>query len=115
MVMLVELEPSIDAARDRIKRVYESGAALECFRANVEAQGGGPRVCDEPAKILPLTENAFKVESPRPGFVIKVDTEEIGNAIAEAGGGRVRIDDRIDPSVGFTADVKISDRVQAGD
>src|SRR5439155_61891 len=43
MVMLVELEPSIDAARDRIKRVYESGAALECFRANVEAQGGEPR------------------------------------------------------------------------
>src|SRR6184192_1499144 len=115
MVTLVELEPSIDAARDRITRVYESGAALECFRANVEAQGGDSRVCDQPAKILPLTENAFKVESPRPGFVIKVDTEEIGNAIAEAGGGRVRIDDQIDPSVGFIADVKIGDRIQTGD
>jgi len=115
MVMLVELEPSIDAARDLIKRVYDSGAALECFRANVEAQGGDPRVCDEPAKILPLTENSFEVESPRPGFVIKVDTEEIGNAIAEAGGGRVRIEDQIDPSVGFIADVKLGDRVQSGD
>src|SRR3989440_8796846 len=115
MVMLVELEPSIEAARDRIKRVYESGAALECFRANVEAQGGDPRVCDEPAKILPLTENSFKVESPRSGFIIKVDAEEIGNAIAEAGGGRVRIDDQIDPSVGFIADVKIGSELQAGD
>ncbi len=115
MVMLVELEPSIDAARDRIKRVYESGAALECFRANVEAKGGDPRVCDETAKIMPLTANAFTVESPRPGFIIKVDTEEIGNAIAEAGGGRVRIDDQIDPSVGFIADVKIGSELQAGD
>ena len=115
MVMLVELEPSIDAARARINRVYESGAALECFRSNVEAQGGDPRVCDEPAKILPLTENAFKVESPRPGFIIKVDTEEIGNAIAEAGGGRVRIDDQIDPSVGFIAEVKLGSELHTGD
>ena len=115
MVMLVELESSIEAARARINRVYESGAALECFRANVEAQGGDPRVCDEAAKILPLTEKSFKVESPRPGFVIKVDTEEIGNAIAEAGGGRVRIDDQIDPSVGFIADVKIGSELQTDD
>src|SRR5256714_2748645 len=115
MVMLVELESSIEAARARINRVYESGAALECFRANVEAQGGDPRVCDEPLNILPLTENSFKVESPRPGFIIKVDAEEIGNAIAEAGGGRVRIDDQIDPSVGFIADVKIGCELGTGD
>jgi len=115
MVMLVELEPSIESARARITRVYESGAALECFRANVEAQGGDPRVCDEPAKILPLTENSFKVESPRSGFITKVDTQEIGHAIAEAGGGRVRVEDTIDPTVGFLAEVKIGNQVAAGD
>ncbi|MFN2578839.1 MAG: thymidine phosphorylase [Pyrinomonadaceae bacterium] len=115
MVMLVELEGSIEVARHRIERVYKSGAALECLRANVEAQGGDPRVCDDPAKILPLTEQSFKVESPRSGFVIKVDTQEIGNAIAEAGGGRVRIDDQIDPSVGFIADVRIGDEIKTGD
>src|SRR5436305_15178396 len=107
MVMLVELVPSIDAARDLIKRVYESGAALETFRQNVEAQGGDPRVCDEPRKILPLTENSFKVESPRSGFVVKVDTQEIGHALAEAGGGRVRVEDKIDPRVGFIGELKI--------
>src|SRR6266852_853891 len=115
MVCLGGFESSVDAARVRVQTVHESGAALECFRKNVEAQGGDPRVCDEPAKILPLTENSFKVESPRPGFVIKVDTEEIGNAIAEAGGGRVRIDDQIDPSVGFITEVKIGSELRAGD
>lgn len=115
MVVLAGLEQSVETARLRIRRVHESGSALECFRRNVEAQGGDPRVCDRPAGILPLTEKAFKVESPRSGFVIGVETEEIGHAIAEAGGGRVRMEDRIDPAVGFVGEVKIGGELRAGD
>ena len=115
MVVLGKLESSIEAARARVRQVHESGAALETLRRNVEAQGGDPRVCDEPRQVLPLTEKAFKVESPRSGFVIKVNAEEIGHAIAEAGGGRVRIEDKIDPVVGFMAALKISAAVKTGD
>ncbi len=115
MVMLVKLESSIEASRARIQKVYESGEVLECFRRNVAAQGGDARVCDEPRKILPLTDKAFKVESPRSGFVADIDTQEIGNAIAEAGGGRVRVEDQIDPTVGFLARVKIGDELKSGD
>jgi pyrimidine-nucleoside phosphorylase len=115
MVMLVQLEPTLDEARARIQRVYESGEALECFRRNVEAQSGDPRVCDDPRKILPLTDKSFRVESPRSGFVAAIDTQEIGNAIAEAGGGRVRVEDLIDPKIGFMADMKLGDEVKAGD
>jgi pyrimidine-nucleoside phosphorylase len=114
MIVLAHLDETIDAARARIKKVHESGAALESFRRNVEAQGGDPRVCDQPLKILPLTETSFKVESPRSGFIVAVDTEEIGHAIAEAGGGRVRIEDTIDPTVGFVSEVKIGDEVRVG-
>jgi pyrimidine-nucleoside phosphorylase/thymidine phosphorylase len=115
MVVLAKLEETIDAARSRIKEVHESGAALETFRRNVEAQGGDPRVCDDPSAILPLTGQAFEVESPRSGFVIKIDTQEVGHAIAEAGGGRVRIEDMIDPAVGFMSEAKIGDQLRAGD
>jgi len=115
MVMLVHLESSLDDARARIQKVYESGAALDSFRRNVEAQGGDPSVCDEPRKILPLTDKTFKVESPRSGFVAAIDTEEIGNAIAEAGGGRVRVEDKIDPKIGFLAEVKIGDELKPCD
>src|SRR6059058_6179220 len=114
MIVLAHLDATIDAARARIKKVHESGAALESFRRNVEAQGGDARACDQPSKILPLTETSFKVESPRSGFISAVDTEEIGHAIAEAGGGRVRIEDTIDPTVGFVSEVKIGDEVRAG-
>jgi pyrimidine-nucleoside phosphorylase len=115
MIVLSGLESSVDLARERILEIHRTGAALECFRKNVAAQGGDPQVCDDPAGILPLTDKTFKVESPRSGFVLKVETEEIGHAIAEAGGGRVRMEDKIDPAVGFMAEVKIGDELRAGD
>ncbi len=115
MLVLSGLETAVESARLCIQRVHESGEALERFRKNIEAQGGDPRVCDDPAGILPLTDSGVKVESPRSGFVTKVDTEEIGHAIAEAGGGRVRMEDRIDPAVGFLGEVKIGGELRRGD
>ncbi len=115
MVLLANLDQDIEAARARIRSVHESGAALETFRRNVEAQSGDPRVVDDPQNILPLTDKAFPVESPRSGFISQVDTAEVGYAIAEAGGGRVRIEDKIDPRVGFISNVKIGDQVCSGD
>jgi len=115
MVTLSRLESSLDAARDLVRCTVGSGQALEKFRANVEAQGGDPRVCDDPAQFLPLTESAFAVESPRSGFILKTDATEIGQAVAAAGGGRVRMEDEIDPTVGFIAEVKIGDHLRAGD
>lgn len=114
MVWLANLENNIDAARARVRSVHESGAALETLRRNIAAQSGDPRVLDDPQSILPLTDKAFPVESPRSGFVAQVDAAEVGYAIAEAGGGRVRIEDKIDPRVGFVSEVKIGDEVRAG-
>jgi pyrimidine-nucleoside phosphorylase len=111
MLVLAGVESSLASAHTRLHRALDSGAALECFRRNVEAQGGEPRVCDDPDRFLPLARESVKVESPRPGFISKVDTTEVGHAIAAIGGGRVRIEDSIDASVGFMAEVKIGDQV----
>jgi len=113
MLVLSRVDQSLADARARLQQTLNSGAALECFRMNVEAQGGDPRVCDNPEEILPLVSESFKVESPRPGFVTKVNTTEIGHAIAAIGGGRVRIDDSIDPSVGFIADATIGEQLSS--
>jgi pyrimidine-nucleoside phosphorylase len=114
MLVLSNVDESLDAARDRLRQIVSSGKALECFRQNVAAQGGEPRVCDDPAAFLPLVTESFKVESPRSGFVTKVNTSEVGHAIAAIGGGRVRIDDTIDPTVGFIAQARIGDGVEKG-
>ena len=115
MLVLANVDQTIEAARRRLDRVLKSGKALECLRSNIAAQGGEPRVCDDPGKFLPLVRETVKVESPRSGFITKVDTTEIGHAIAAIGGGRVRIEDTVDPTVGFTSELKLGDQVRAGE
>ena len=115
MLLLANVDETAEAAHRRLRQVVQSGKALECLRRNIEAQGGDPRVCDDPAAFLPLVSETVKVESPRSGFITRVDTTEIGHAIAAIGGGRVRIEDTIDPTVGFTSELKIGDQVEAGD
>ena len=114
MLVLAHVDHSLDEAHQRLRRVLESGQALERFRQNVVAQGGDPHVCDDPRRVLPLVSESFKVESPRSGYITAVETTEIGHAIAALGGGRIRIEDKIDPTVGFMAAVEIGDKVNAG-
>jgi thymidine phosphorylase len=114
-LVLAETEQTLDAARDRLQRVVDSGAALDCLQKNIVAQGGDARVCDSPWDFLPLVKDSVRVESPRSGYIKTVDTAEIGHTIAAIGGGRVRIEDVIDPTVGFIAERKIGDQVKTGD
>ena len=60
-----------------------------------------------------MTES-IGAESARSGFIRAVNTTEIGHAIAAIGGGRVRIEDNIDPTVGFMGAVKIGDQIEKG-
>src|SRR6185436_15619669 len=115
MLVLAGVEETLEKATARINQVLDSGAALECLKKNIIAQGGDPRVCDSPADFLPLVTESVKVESPRSGFIKSADTTEIGHTIAAIGGGRVRIEDVIDPTVGFIVERKIGDQVKTGD
>ena len=115
MVLLSGLEETVEAARSRVVRALRSGEGLETFRRNVEAQGGDPRVCDDPVGVLsasPVRE--VKVESPRSGFIVGVDAAEVGLAVVNLGGGRTRVEDEIDPAVGFLAEVGVGDEVREG-
>jgi thymidine phosphorylase len=47
--------------------------------------------------------------------IVTVEPRRIGRAILELGGGRVKIEDEVDPSVGFVITVKPGDAVRAGD
>lgn len=114
MLVLSEVDHSLEAARRRLTQALESGHALECFKKNIEAQSGDPRVCDDPCKVLPLVSEGFQVKSPSTGYITRVEAAEIGHAIAALGGGRVRIEDKIDPAVGFVTEVRIGDQVTEG-
>jgi pyrimidine-nucleoside phosphorylase len=115
MLLLANVEQSLEAARVRVHKALDSGAALECLRKNVVAQGGDPRVCDAPQDVLPLVKDSLTVKSRRSGYIKSIDTTEIGHTIAAIGGGRVRIEDIIDPTVGFITEHKIGDHLNEGE
>ena len=92
----------------------ESGEALERFRRMVEAQGGDPRVVDDPAGVLPAAPVREPLLADRSGVLAAVEAEEIGLASVDLGAGRRRKGDPIDPAVGIVVHPKIGDRLEAG-
>jgi pyrimidine-nucleoside phosphorylase len=100
--------------RTRARGALHSGGALERFRRMVEAQGGDPRVLDEP-NLLHTAVRSGEVLSPRSGTVHGVGPRVLGEAVVSLGGGRARVEDAIDPGVGFEVIVEPGQRVEEGE
>jgi pyrimidine-nucleoside phosphorylase len=103
-----------DEARSRLERAVESGEALAKLVETVEAQGGDPAVIHDPGGF-PTAAGEHVVTAPRPGFVHAADALGIAVGALRLGAGRERKEDDIDPSAGVLVEVKIGDRVDAGD
>ncbi|HEV8564678.1 MAG TPA: thymidine phosphorylase [Actinomycetota bacterium] len=102
-----------DDARSKAESTISSGEALERFRRMVEAQGGDPRVVDDPATVLPRAAVVVPLLADRTGTLAAVDAEEIGLASGALGAGRVSKGDPIDPAVGIVFHPKIGDVLEA--
>jgi pyrimidine-nucleoside phosphorylase len=111
--VLLEVPP--DEGRRRATEALSSGRAAEVFGRMIEAQGGDPRVIDDPVSFLPGTDVVVSIEPARSGFLAAVDAEAIGRAAIELGAGRLRKGDAIDPAVGIVFRPKVGDEVRAGD
>jgi pyrimidine-nucleoside phosphorylase len=100
-------------ARDRAGEALTSGSAADTFRKMVEAQGGDPRVVDDPAEVLPRAPVVTPIPAERSGYLETVDAEAIGRAAVALGAGRARKGDPVDPAVGILFRPKIGDAVEA--
>ena len=111
MLVLGGAAPSVDAARRLMEVAISSGKAARKFEEIIEAQGGNPGVVDDPS-VLPQAGACELFLAPRQGVVARVEPKAIGRGVAALGGGRTRIDDTVDPSVGFVITAKPGDVVQ---
>jgi pyrimidine-nucleoside phosphorylase len=114
MLVLGGVAGDIDSARRELEKAIGTGRAAEKMQAIIEAQGGNPGVVDDPA-VLPQASHVELFPAPRRGFVAKVEPRAIGRGIIALGGGRTKIDDVVDPSVGFVITAKPGDWVEAGE
>ncbi|MBC7788383.1 MAG: thymidine phosphorylase [Anaerolineae bacterium] len=114
MLVLGGTVRSLEDARRQMKAAIASGSAAQKFAEIIEAQGGNPGVVEDPA-VLPQAEACELYESPQSGIVATVKPRAIGRGIIALGGGRSRMDDVIDPTVGFVITAKPGDWVDAGE
>lgn len=114
MLLVAKVVASLKEGHQRAESALSSGAALEKFRAIVQAQGGHPGVVDNPVAVLPRAPIRERVEAGRSGIVQRVEPRVIGRAIIALGGGRTKVDDEIDPAVGIVLHVRPGMRVERG-
>lgn len=101
-------------AEARLRLALESGRAVERAGALIQAQGGDPRVVSDPDR-LPRAEVETPIPSPQAGFVGAIDPASLGRLLVEMGGGRQRMDDRLDHAVGIRILRKVGEPVRAGE
>jgi pyrimidine-nucleoside phosphorylase len=101
--------------RSKAESAISSGRALETFRQMVQAQGGDPKVVDDPIAILPSAPVLRPLLAPTAGTLATVDAEAIGRAAVELGAGRRTKGDPVDPAVGIVLRPKIGDLIEAAE
>jgi thymidine phosphorylase len=114
MLVAAGAEHDPDRARRAAQAALDGGGALERFRTLVEAQGGDPRVVDEPSR-LPRASATGVLRADESAIVAGIVPTTLGYGLVELGGGRKRLGERIDPAVGFVLHVGVGDNVSRGD
>ncbi|MDO8916281.1 MAG: thymidine phosphorylase [Coriobacteriia bacterium] len=100
-------------AAELLRESIRTGRALDMFRRWVEAQGGDPRIADDP-DALPFAARTRTVGAPSSGWVAAYDTEGVGKAAMVMGAGRAKKEDVIDHAAGIVLHAKVGDRIEAG-
>lgn len=113
MLNIGGIEDDLDAARTRAVDAVTSGRALDRLRRVIELQGGDPRVADDPGR-LPQALLSRDIRAERSGYVTGIETDEVGRVVMDWGGGRRRLEDKIDYGVGLNIHVKLGDPVKPG-
>src|SRR5713101_6693935 len=114
MLLAAGVEKTSKKARHHLENALGSGLAAEKFERVIEAQGGNPKVVEDPA-VLPQAQEVEVYNAPRTGVVTRVVPKLIGRAVVAMGGGRMKVEDPVDPTVGFVITVNPGDKVLAGE
>ncbi|HEX5004042.1 MAG TPA: thymidine phosphorylase [Gemmatimonadales bacterium] len=107
------VETDASSARRRLQASIATGEALQKFAEIIEEQGGNPAVAEDPA-LLPQAPCAQVYTASVGGRVEAVHPRPIGRGIIAMGGGRNRVEDRVDHAVGFVVTARPGDQVSAG-
>ncbi len=97
------------------EKALDDGRALAKFAEIITAQGGDAEVLRRPLEILPRAAKRAEIKSDRNGVISGLLARPVGEALRALGGGRMKLGDRIDPSVAIRLLAKTGDAVREGE
>jgi pyrimidine-nucleoside phosphorylase len=113
LLEMAGLAPSLAEGEAMLTRIRDSGAGAAKLAELIEAQGGDPRVVENP-EILPAAPVVRAFTADGDGWIAEADARGIGDAALLLGAGRRAKGDVVDPAVGIMLRARIGDRVEAG-
>jgi pyrimidine-nucleoside phosphorylase len=112
-MLLLAGHDDLEGASAQVDRAITSGAALDVLARVTVAQGGDASYIEDPSNFE-IARRRHVIVAHSDGWVTECDAYAIGIAAVRLGAGRAYKEDTIDPSVGFTIEAKIGDRVIRG-
>jgi thymidine phosphorylase len=95
----------------RIADALTSGEAADTFGEMVAALGGPHDFTDRWRDRLPAARVMVDVHPAEAGFVGRIDTRALGEAVVRLGGGRLKEGDKLDLAVGLSDIARLGERV----
>lgn len=114
MLLLARKTNTLSEAESMVLEKLESGAALQKFKAFIQAQGGDVAVIDKP-QLLPQAKYKKNVLATLDGYIESIKADEVGLAALNLGAGRETKDSVIDLAAGVMILKKVGDLVSKGD
>lgn len=111
MLALAGIEEDWQAAQTLLQAALEQGRATRVFADMVGALGGPADLVERVDDYLLPTPVVRPVFLDTDGYIAAIDVRKVGNAIVALGGGRKRVEDGIDHSVGLTDIAGIGARI----
>lgn len=115
MLVSARLAENSEDARKQLTAVLENGKALKVFADMVHALGGPADFVEKMDEYLPKAPLILPLPAPTNGTIAGIKTRDVGLAVVQLGGGRLRADQKIDHAVGLTDILKIGETVQTGE
>lgn len=114
MLMAAGKTETIEEGIEKLNETIKDGSAKNKFREFIEAQGGNGKVTEDTG-VLPKASIVMDIIAEENGFVKRIDTEQVGLALLELGGGRETKNSEIDLSVGIILRKKVGEQVVKDD
>jgi pyrimidine-nucleoside phosphorylase/thymidine phosphorylase len=111
MLLVSGLSETVNEAERTVRSRLADGSALAVFGKMVAAQGGNPRVVDDPL-IMGRSPETTTLSSPRSGYIQNLHARRVGEAVWQLGAGRQTKEHEIDPHAGLVLEVKCGDNVE---